>query len=177
MSNPTFPTRIRTGSHRRILQLLSLCLAVLAGSALRTSAVAQTASRSAVFDTNCSMCHQLGAAGVPGQFPRLAGRAGKIATTVAGRNYLERVVLSGMIGGITVDGTQIVGGVMPSFASLSDKDLADALDYIASLDDSGKLEWKGAVFTPADIARARADKPLSPGQVHQLRATTVSGAG
>ena len=25
------------------------------------------------------MCHQLGAAGVPGEFPRLAGRAGKIA--------------------------------------------------------------------------------------------------
>jgi hypothetical protein len=123
------------------------------------------------------MCHQLGAAGVPGQFPRLAGRAGKIAATAAGRNYLERVVLSGMIGGITVDGSEIVGGVMPPFASLSDKDLADALDYIASLDDSGKLNWKGAVFTPADIAKARADKPLSPGQVHQLRATAVSGAG
>jgi mono/diheme cytochrome c family protein len=171
MSNP----RIRTGSHPRFLPLLSLGLALLAGSALRTSAVAQNASHSAVFDSNCSVCHQLGAAGVPGQFPRLAGRAGKIAATAAGRNYLERVVLSGMIGGITVDGTEIVGGVMPSFATLSDKDLADALDYIASLDDSGKLHWNGAVFTAADIAKARADKSLSPGQVHQLRASAVSG--
>lgn len=169
-------SRTSAESYPRLLQLLSLGLALLAGSGLRTAALAQTASHSAVFDTNCSMCHQLGAAGVPGQFPRLAGRAGKIAATAAGRNYLERVVLSGMIGSITVDDTSIVGGVMPSFASLSDKDLADALDYIAGLDDSGKLQWNGAVFTAADIAKARADKPLSPAEVHQLRATAVSGA-
>ena len=169
-------TRIRAGSHPRFFQVLALGMALLAGSGLRTSAVAQTASRSVVFDTNCSMCHQLAAAGVPGQFPRLAGRAGKIAATAAGRNYLERVVLSGMVGGITVDDSPIIGGVMPSFASLSDKDLADALDYIAGLDDSGKLKWNGAAFTPADIAKARADNPLSPTQVHQLRATVVSGA-
>src|SRR5215469_3730202 len=176
MLNPMSNPRIRAGSHPRLLRLLSLGLALLAGSALRTAAFAQTASQSAVFDANCSMCHQLGAAGVPGQFPRLAGRAGKIAATAAGRNYLERVVLCGMIGGITVDGTEIVGGVMPAFASLSDKDLADALDYIVSLDDSGKLNWKGAAFTPADIAKARADTPLSPSQVHQLRAAAVGGA-
>ena len=155
--------------------MLSLGLALLAGSALRTAAIAQDAGHNTAFDTNCSMCHQLGAAGVPGQFPRLAGRAGKIAATAAGRNYLERVALSGMIGGITVDDSPIVGGVMPSFASLSDKDLAEALDYIISLDDSGKLHWKGAVITPADIAKARADKSLSPSQVHQLRAAVVSG--
>ena len=162
-------------SRRRSLHLLCLGLALLGGSALRTAAIAQTASHNTVFDTNCSMCHQLGAAGVPGQFPRLAGRAGKIAATAAGRTYLERVVLSGMIGSITIDGTPIVGGVMPSFASLSDQDLADALDYIISLDDSGKLQWKGAALTAADIAKARADKPLSPAQVHQLRAAAVGG--
>src|SRR5579863_8381874 len=140
-------------SNPRILGLLSLGLALLAGPALRTAAIAQDASHSAAFDTNCSMCHQLGAAGVPGQFPRLAGRAGRIAATAAGRNYLERVVLFGMIGSVTVDGSPIVGGVMPSFASLSDTDLADALDYITSLDDSGKLHWKSAVITAADIAK------------------------
>lgn len=167
---------IRAESRQNFLRLLSLGLALLAGSSLGTPAVAQTASHSTVFDTNCSMCHQLGAAGVPGQFPRLAGRAGKIAATAAGKDYLESVVLFGMIGGITVDGSSIVGGVMPSFASLSDQDLAEALNYIVSLDDSGKLQWKGATFTAADIAKARADKPLSPAQVHQLRASAVGGA-
>ncbi len=135
-------------------------------------AMAATAGHSAVFNANCSMCHQLGAAGVPGQFPRLAGRAGEIAATAAGRHYLERVVLYGMMGDITVDGTPIVGGVMPSFATLSDKDLAAALNYVASLGATGKLHWKGAVFKPADIARARAGKPLSPMQVHTLREAT-----
>lgn len=146
---------------------------LLCGPALWSSARAQTVDRGAVFEANCSMCHQLGALGVPGQFPRLAGRAGKIAATAAGRNYLEHVVLRGMIGGITVDGTPIVGGVMPSFSSLSDQDLAAALDYIVSLDDAGKLQWRGAVFDAADLARARAGPPLSPAQVHQLRATTL----
>lgn len=160
---------------RRLVHVAPLGLALLACAVLRNAAVAQTASHSAVFDNNCAMCHQLGAAGVPGQFPRLAGRAGKIAATTTGRNYLERVVLSGMIGSITVDGSEIDGGMMPSFASLSDQDLADALDYIVSLDDSGKLQWKGAVFEVADITKARADKALSPTQVHQLRAAAVGG--
>jgi cytochrome c5 len=133
-------------------------------------ALAAGAGHSAVFNANCSMCHQLGAAGVPGQFPRLAGRAGEIASTAAGRHYLERVVLYGMMGDITVDGTPIVGGVMPSFATLSDKDLSAALNYVVSLDAKGTLHWKGAVFKPTDIARARAGKPLSPMQVHELRA-------
>ena len=137
------------------------------------TAAAATAHRGAVFDANCSMCHQLGAVGVPGQFPRLAGRVGKIAATAAGRSYLEHVVLYGMMGTISVDGTAIVGGVMPSFASLSNKDLAAALNYVASLDASGKLHWQGAVFKPADIARVRAGKPLSPLQVHRLRAATL----
>ena len=184
MRNRQIPAPFRPGSQSRprlqsrpgSLRLLSLGLLLLPASALGTSAVAQTASHSAVFDANCSMCHQLGAAGVPGQFPRLAGRAGKIAARDAGRNYLERVVLFGMIGGITVDDAPIVGGVMPSFASLSDQDLADALNYIASLDGSGKLQWKGALFKPADVAKARADKTLSPAQVHQLRAAAVSDA-
>jgi mono/diheme cytochrome c family protein len=172
MSNPAS----RTSSRRRQLRLLlSLGLALLAGAALRTPAVAQNASHDAVFDNNCAMCHQLRAPGVPGQFPRLAGRAGKIAATAAGRSYLERVVLSGMIGSITVDGSEIDGGMMPSFASLSDQDLADALAYIVSLDDSGKLHWRGAMFKAADIAKARADKPLSPTEVHQLRAAAVGG--
>ena len=169
-------SRSRAASRLEFRHLLAFGLALLAGAAMGTSAFAQTAGHSTVFDTNCSMCHQLGAAGVPGQFPRLAGRAGKIAATAAGKSYLESVVLFGMIGSITVDGSEIVGGVMPSFASLSDQDLADALNYVVNLDDSGKLQWKGGTFTATDIAKARASKSLSPGQVHQLRSESVPDA-
>ncbi|HXR93346.1 MAG TPA: cytochrome c [Steroidobacteraceae bacterium] len=165
--------RIHIACRRLPRSLLLMSLALLCGSILCVPAIARAADQSAGFDTNCAMCHQLNAAGVPGQFPRLAGRMGKIASTAAGRNYLERVVLFGMIGGITVDDTPIVGGVMPSFASLSDQDLADALDYIVSLDDAGKSHWQGAVFKPADIAGARAGKQLSPAEVHGLRAAAI----
>lgn len=136
-------------------------------------AAAASAGHGAVFDANCSMCHQLGATGVPGEFPRLAGRAGRIAASAAGRRYLERVVLFGMIGDITVDGTPIVGGDMPSFAALSNRKLARALNYVVSLDAAGKLHWKGPVFTPADLAHARNGQPLTPMQVHLLRARTI----
>lgn len=153
---------------------LALGVALIAGCAAGPSAAqAAPAQGSAVFAANCSMCHQLGATGVPGQFPRLAGRASRIAATAAGRGYLEHVVLYGMMGTITVDGQSIVGGVMPPFASLSDDDLAAALDYIISLDDSGKVSGKGAAITTAEIARVRAGKTFSPIEVHQLRAKVV----
>lgn len=164
----------RLGATARALMLE---IGLLAAAAVCSPALAASSGHSAVFDTNCSMCHQLHAAGVPGQFPRLAGRAGEIAATQAGRRYLEHVVLYGMMGTITVDGSQIVGGVMPSFASLSDKDLAAALNYVISLDAAGKLHWKGSVITPAELAHVRAGKPWSAMQVHQLRAKVLGAKG
>ncbi|MGH8291428.1 MAG: c-type cytochrome [Steroidobacteraceae bacterium] len=158
-------------SERALARSLSVSAVLLVG--MSGPAAAATADHAAVFSANCSMCHQLGATGVPGEFPRLAGRAGRIAATAAGRHYLERVMLFGMIGAITVDGTPIIGGDMPSFATLSNRKLAGALNYIVSLDVAGKLRWKGPVFTSADIAKARADKPLTPMQVHRLRTATL----
>lgn len=168
--------RIHIASRRLPRNLLLISVALLCGSTL-DPATARADGPSAAFDTNCAMCHQLKAAGVPEEFPRLAGRVGKVAATAAGKSYLERVVLFGMIGGITVDDTPITGGVMPSFTSLSDQDLADALNYIVSLDDSGKSSSQGAVFKPDDIAEARAGKPLSPTEVHGLRAAAIDSKG
>ena len=165
MSNPPVRSLARAC---RAAALLLCCAA--------SAAAAATAHRSALFDSTCSMCHQLGATGVPGEFPRLAGRIGKIAATAAGRNYLEHVLLYGMMGTIRVDGTPIVGGVMPSFSSLSNKQLAAALNYVASLDATGKLKWRGPVFKPADFARVRAGKPCSPRQVHRLRTRVLGKA-
>lgn len=159
-----------------------LTTALFAGTMLLAVVAAKagdpaTGDRAAVFNSNCSMCHQLAAAGLPGQFPRLAGRVGKIAATAGGRDYLERVVLFGMAGRITVDGSEILG-VMPSFASsLSDEDLAAVLDYVSSLDDHGQLQAKGAVFTPADIKHARTGAQLSPTQVFHMRAAAVGTRG
>jgi cytochrome c5 len=161
----------------RIAQLTATFTAVamaLAVIVAKAGDPAPGADRAAAFNSNCSMCHQLAAAGLPGEFPRLAGRVGKIAATAAGRDYLEHVVLFGMAGQITVDGTPIYG-VMPSFASLSNDDLAAALNYVANLDEHGQLHWQDPVFTPADIGRVRSGAQLSPTQVLHMR-TALLGA-
>ncbi len=56
-----------------------------------------------MFETNCQICHQAGGVGVAGQFPRLAGRVGAIASSDDGRKLLPTVVLYGMSGSVAVD--------------------------------------------------------------------------
>lgn len=133
--------------------LLTAVLAAVAGPAL-----AQTAPPA--YRANCQGCHQADAKGLPGQFPRLNGRANLIAATPEGRQYLMHAVLFGSAGRIVVDGKTIIG-VMPAFGRLSDADLAQALTYVSRLG-GGKAP---AAFTPAEVKAARAD---------QLSSTAVS---
>ena len=132
-------------------------LAALGGAA--TSAQAQS---SAVYDQNCAMCHQRAGAGVPGAFPRLAGRAGALAALPAGRSVMISTVLFGMSGKVQADG-QPVSGMMPSFGSLSDAQISEALNYVAHL--NGKTP---RAFTPAEVAAVRAKPTLTPAQVNAL---------
>jgi mono/diheme cytochrome c family protein len=119
-----------------------------------------------VYDTNCALCHQKAGVGLTGQFPRLAGRAAEIAATEAGRHYLVEVALFGMAGKVEVDGASIIG-VMPSFAVLSDDDLASVLDYVTHLDGSSKIKDndKRPQISAADVQSVRAGPQLSPTQV------------
>ena len=112
----------------------------------------------AVFDNNCAVCHQAGGVGVPGQFPRLAGRAGTIAAKPEGKAFLPQVVLNGMGGRITVDGEEILGA-MPALDSLSDDDIASVLTYITG------LGHKPVTYTAADIKKARAMPRRGPGDM------------
>jgi mono/diheme cytochrome c family protein len=94
---------------------------------------ARAADGSGLFIQNCLMCHQSGAVGLPGQFPRLAGRIAAISSRPKGRAYLIDVLTYGMAGKITVDDQPIVG-LMPPFAQLSNDDVAAVLSYVQSLD-------------------------------------------
>ncbi len=99
--------------------------------------------------------------GVPGQFPRLAGRAAVIAAAPEGRKLLAEIVLNGMSGTVSVDNQPILG-VMPPLDSLSDAEAASVLTYLSSL----KTEKaKPSSFKPAEIAAVRASGKLAPGQV------------
>jgi mono/diheme cytochrome c family protein len=120
---------------------------------LLLAAPARAATGPQNFASHCSMCHQADGAGLPGQFPRLAGRIGPIAASPEGRHYLISVVLTGMYGKIVVDG-QPISGLMPSMGMMSDKDVADVLNHVVALKKPAKPV---AAFTAAEVAKIRAE--------------------
>jgi mono/diheme cytochrome c family protein len=127
-----------------------------------------TANGAALFTQNCLMCHQSGATGLPGQFPRLAGRIAKISSTPAGRAYLIDVLTYGMVGTLAIDGDSILG-LMPPFAQLPDAQVADILSYVQTL---GEAPAKPpAPFTAAEFHARRATPPKSAADVFAERQT------
>ena len=129
---------------------------------LIAATAAAQADGAQVFDNSCAFCHQSGGVGVPGQFPRLAGRVGAIAATPEGRAFLPKVLLNGMSGQITVDDQPILG-IMPAFDSLSDDDIAAVLTYLSGLDHAP------ITFTADEIKKARGEPKMSPTDVAAAR--------
>ena len=125
-----------------------------------------------LFAERCAMCHQANGAGLPGQFPRLAGRVNGIAQTAPGRRYLALVLLNGMVGRIDVDG-QAISGLMPSMAALKDQDLAAILTHVAQFGPPAKGK-KPAAFTAAEIAAVRQSGSISSSAVSAERAKLVA---
>jgi mono/diheme cytochrome c family protein len=139
---------------------------LLSAFALVIMTPATPAQSNRTYDTTCGLCHQKGAVGVPGQFPRLVGRVNQLAAEPPGRAYLIRVVMFGLAGRIDVDGASITG-VMPAFQSLADADVATVLNYLA------RGTKRAKVISAQEVATVRAGPHLSPGQVAALRATLV----
>jgi mono/diheme cytochrome c family protein len=132
--------------------------ALLVAAMLVAAMDAAVADGAQIFDTSCAFCHQSGGVGVPGQFPRLAGRAGDMASKPEGKKFLPQVLLNGMSGRITVDGEQILG-IMPGFDTMSDDDMAALLTYLTGLDHAP------VPYSAEDIKMARAQGRLSPGDM------------
>ena len=147
----------------------TLVCAVLAGTS-PPALLAEVASNR-VYDSTCALCHQVGAVGLKGQFPRLASRVEQMAKDPQARTYLIQAVLFGIAGRMEVDGVSIVG-VMPGAATLSDADVASVLTYLARL---GERRGKPAqAFTVAEIEAIRGAGPLTPSPVMARRALLVA---
>lgn len=84
----------------------------------------QIVTGSEVYSQICSACHQPGGAGLAGQYPPLNGNP-KVEDAV----YVTDVITNGKQGPIEVLG-QTYNGVMPSFSTLSDDDIAAVIAYI-----------------------------------------------
>lgn len=120
------------------------------------------------FGTSCSLCHQENGQGVAGAFPPLAGHVAEMFAQKNGRDYLVRVVLFGLEGTITVNGTTYVGA-MPPWAQLSDSEIAAALDHVLSSWGNDKsLPRDFMPILPSDVAAARGQR-MTAVDVHALR--------
>jgi mono/diheme cytochrome c family protein len=118
---------------RSIAFLVRLTGGLLAASVV--SATAFAATPSALFNDNCSACHQTTGKGVKGAFPALAGDP----YVQGDPGPMMATVLGGRAG-------------MPSFKDdLSDLELASVLTYV-------RTSWgnKGKPVSASDVAAARA---------------------
>jgi len=135
---------------RTLKAQVAISLVLLALPTLGLAEEASAEMGKVVYRNNCALCHQTGAQGLAGQFPRLTGRIAAIASTHPGREYLIEVLLNGMAGRITVDDTPIQG-VMPPFRTLSDEQIAAVLSYLADLPPSASKPIRFRVTEPAAL--------------------------
>jgi mono/diheme cytochrome c family protein len=147
----------------------SLLLLAASIAAQRSVAASPGAARpgQAIYEAQCAACHQPDGAGAAGLAPPLRDHLAHYLTTEDGRAYLARILISGMVGPITVDGAPF-NGLMPSFAKLDDATLAETISYVLLSMNTG-----GAAITPQTIAEARKTQPTPVG-TRKLRQKIVS---
>jgi len=106
-----------------------LCLLVavflFAQAKKKPAATASIKRGQQVFSTTCIVCHQKNGGGVPGLNPPLI----KTTYVLGERSQLIQIVLKGLNQPIEVQG-QTYNNVMPSFAQLTDEQIADVLTYV-----------------------------------------------
>ena len=144
-------------------------VAVFLIAALCFAAPAWAETGEMMFNEYCVGCHQVGGTGVPGEYPRLAGRVNKIASDPRGRTFLAQLMLTGMSGTISVDSRKILG-IMPAFDNLKDAELAAILNYVVSLE-----AHKGPAFTVQSLTQARIGAKATPEQMAETR-NNLAGA-
>lgn len=126
----------------------------------------------------CTACHLADGKGIPGAFPRLAGRLHDAALSDAGRAYLILTVTAGVMGPIEVDG-KTIRGIMPAQAGLTDADVAAVLNHASALPGpDGKAPAPVKPFTAEEVASVKAAHPgATPNAVHAARAGVAFEAG
>ena len=145
MDSSVFSGRISEGVYHPEGSVVQTTPGAVTPPAAATTRAQQVAFGKQVYDRVCAACHQPTGLGLPGAFPPLAGS-----------DYLNAnpqraisVVLNGLTGSITVNGTAY-NSVMPALG-LSDEDIANVLTYVYS-------QWgnNGSVVSPAQVRAVRA---------------------
>jgi len=92
--------------------------------------------------------------GIPGVYPPIAGKIGHYLKVPQGRTFLVHLLLYGMSGTIQSEAT-IYEGLMPPAADISDKSLADALNYVLRDLNAGEIPGDFRPISAAEFKAAR----------------------
>ena len=117
-----------------------------------------------VYKKACVACHGENGQGVPGAFPPLAENP----YLFKDRAYPALVVLFGLEGPIEVKG-QTYSGLMPSFAYLSDEEIAAVVAFVRNNFGNEKLKPEGFKDLNPEEVKALRQKNLQAKDVHALR--------
>jgi len=126
----------------------------------------------------CAACHLPDGAGVPGAYPPLAGRLGKLAGTPQGRRYLIAVVERGLMGSIKAAG-QVYSNVMPAQGpALDSAQVAAVLNYVLGTLNAASVPENWPRITAKDVDQARARHPKADARLLlKMREAAFAGAG
>jgi mono/diheme cytochrome c family protein len=145
-----------------------LAAMTLGGVLLAQADGIETGEGEALFAMHCAVCHQATGVGIPAAFPPLAGHFPEIVAVEDGRTQPILVVLYGLSGTISVHG-QTYAGIMPPMGYLSDEEIADVLNYVATAWDNADALGEGfAGYTPDEVTEQRG-RGLTMDDVHALR--------
>lgn len=149
-------------------------LAALLTLAAAGAATAAEDDRGAhLFNSECAVCHQADGAGAVGLAPPLRNSLQGYIGGAEGRGYLAQILISGMAGPIRSQ-AQYWNGVMPSFATHSDTELAATLHYVLT-QLNGLSAADAEQIDIAQIAAARQRAP-SAGETRKLRQQLTQGS-
>jgi len=98
-----------------------------------------------VYENTCLACHQVNGGGVPGMNPPLK----KTKWVLGDKKTLIEIVLKGLDKEIEVN-DETYSNTMPSFAMLSDKEIADVLTYVRN-----SFGNKASQVTEAEVKKLR----------------------
>ena len=163
---------VRASRARRLgLKAVLIAAGMLALS--QTIVLAQSTDTTAgqtEYGQTCVACHQDTGQGIPGTFPPLAGTVPLfLQKGDKGRRTLEDIVVFGMTGAVTIDGTDYNGTMVTWGKVLDDQQISDVLNYVAQAWGNDKQLHKDfKPFTPAEIKQVRGDD-LTPAQTLELR--------
>ena len=129
-----------------------------------------TPSGQAIYAANCVPCHQTDGEGAPGIAPPLAGILAGRAKQDVGREFLAQILVSGMTGTLVSKGQRYTGS-MPSFAGMSDGELAAVMNFVLAA-----FNGNATPLAAADFSAARG-RERTPAEVRKLRDRAVAAAG